>query len=95
MMTFGNLISDVDATTHYGFVYKIKIGIFEYIGKKEFNSKSNWKYYFGSGIKWKKIYATMIARDFTPIYEIICYCDNPVDLQKMELTSVDLLDLWK
>lgn len=59
--TFADLISVEDSKKYHGFVYRIDIAGFYYIGKKMFAAKDKWEFYKSSSKKVKELLKTNTA----------------------------------
>lgn len=89
-VTFGSspALQMAAQTSREGFVYRIKIGSYVYIGKKSFRSTSKWQSYKSSSKQVKRLIAKAIAMGATPIYEVIEICDSKLDLAKAETRHI-------
>ena len=89
-VTFGSspALGMAAQTSREGFVYRIKIGSYIYVGKKSFRSTSKWQTYRSSSKQVKRLIAKAIAMGVTPIYEVIEICDSKWDLAKAETRHI-------
>ena len=88
--TFGSLqaLQMASKTSREGFIYKIIIGSYIYIGKKSFTSKSKWQNYKSSSKVVKRLIKRAIEMGVTPIYEVIEICDSKMSLALAETRHI-------